>query len=61
VPWNPNIEVLDGSPSHEMLATLARAGNLRLALLFGPAGSNGAMQAQLQVTEDGDWLHPRCD
>lgn len=61
VPWNPNIEVLDGSPSHEMLATLARAGNLRLALLFGPAGSNGTMQAELRVTEDGDWLHPRCD
>lgn len=61
VPWNPNIELLAASPSHEVLATLARAGKLRLALLFGPSGSTGTMDALLRVTEDGDWLHPRCD
>ena len=61
VPWNPNIDLLVASPSHEMLATLARGGKLRLALLFGPGGSNGTMDAALGVTTDGDWMHPRCD
>jgi len=61
VPWNPNIDLLTASPSHEMLATLARAGTLRLALLFGPAGSGGTLDATLAVTTDGDWMHPRCD
>lgn len=61
VPWNPNIDLQTASPSHEMLATLARAGKLHIALAFGSTGSNGAMDAQLRVTEDGDWLHPRCD
>jgi hypothetical protein len=61
VPWNPNIDLLTASPSHEMLATLARAGSLRLALSFGPSGSNGTLDATLAVTTDGDWTHPRCD
>lgn len=61
VPWNPNIDLLVASPSHEMLATLARGGKLHLVLVFGPSGSNGTMDAQLRVTEDGNWLHPRCD
>lgn len=61
LPWNPNIDLLAASPSHEMLATLAQAGKLHLALLFGPSGGNGTMVAALGVTTDGNWMHPRCD
>lgn len=61
MPWNPNIDLQSASPSHEMLATLADAGKLRLTLVFGASGSNGTMEALLHVTEDGDWVHPRCD
>ena len=60
-PFNPNIDLLTASPSHEMLATLARGGKLRLALLFGPSGGNGIMDGALGVTTDGNWQHPRCD
>jgi hypothetical protein len=61
VPWNPDIDLLTASPSHEVLVALARAGSLRLALSFGPSGSNGTLDAALGVTTDGDWMHPRCD
>lgn len=60
-PLNPNIDLLTASPSHEMLATLARGGKLRVALVFGPSGSDGVMDGALGVTTDGDWMHPRCD
>jgi hypothetical protein len=60
-PWNPNIDLVSASPSHELLAALAQAGRLQLALLFGPSGSNGILTAALGVTTDGNWEHPRCD
>ena len=59
--WGANLELPAGSPSHEMLATLARAGRLQVAILLGPADAPSERTGALAVATDGDWHHPRCD
>ena len=59
--WGANLDLPDGSPSHEMLATLARAGRLQVAIVTGPAGAPRERTGALAVATDGDWNHPRCD
>jgi hypothetical protein len=58
--WNANVDLPTASPSHEVLATLARAGQLQLAVLLGPPGA-GELTGMLSVKTDGNWNHPRCD
>ena len=59
--WSANLDLPGATPSHEMLAALARAGKLQLAIRFGPAGLPGERSGPLAVSVDGDWNHPRCD
>lgn len=59
--WGANLDLPSGSPSHEMLATLARAGKLEVAIMTGPAGAPSERRGALAVATDGDWNHPRCD
>ena len=60
-PWNPNLDLATAAPSHELLADLAGAGRLRLVVRLLVPGSTETVQGLLHVTEDGDWMHPRCD
>lgn len=59
--WDSNIDLTTPSPAHEELASLARAGRLRLMVSVGPSGSEGTLDGRLGVTNDGSWNHPRCD
>lgn len=59
--WGGNLDLPAGSPSHEMLATLARAGRLDVVIVTGPVGMPSERIGQLGVATDGDWNHPRCD
>ena len=61
VVWGANLDLPAGSPSHEMLATLARAGRLEVVIVTGSAGLPGERAGWLSVATDGDWNHPRCD
>ena len=61
VVWGANLDLPAGSPSHEMLATLARAGRLEVVIVTGSAGMPGERAGWLSVATDGDWNHPRCD
>jgi hypothetical protein len=59
--WSANLDLPGASPSHEMLATLARAGRLQVAILVGRAEPTDEHTGLLAVATDGDWNHPRCD
>jgi hypothetical protein len=59
--WGANLDLGAGSPSHEMLATLARAGRLDLDVVTGLAGMPTERTGLLSAVTDGDWNHPRCD
>lgn len=59
--WGGNLDLPAASPSHEMLATLARAGRLEVAIVTESAGMPSERAGQLSVETDGNWNHPRCD
>ncbi len=59
--WSANVDLADATPSHEMLASLARAGRLQVTIRTGPPSAPTERRGFLAVSTDGDWRHPRCD
>jgi len=59
--WGANLDLPTASPSHEMLASLARSGVLQVAVQTTEADVRAELKGTLGVVTDGDWSHPRCD